>query len=248
MAQFRTLNDFVSCCRDTKSVSELWRNALDFFYDRKIKMVSYHSDDAQLPGSKPLGIVSDGYPDAWVCEYLESELFRVDPIPQLASVLSRPFRWSEAPQLMRLSEEGERYMKALASSGLGDGLAMQVYGPNMRNAYVGLGFGQEDPHLTADEIFELQCAAQIAHIRYCELTEFRQRAAETLSPREVEILQWIARGKSNSVIAEILGISRHTVDTITRRIFEKLDVNDRTTAAIRGLGSGLVRHRRGAVL
>jgi LuxR family transcriptional regulator/LuxR family quorum-sensing system transcriptional regulator CciR len=35
---------------------------------------------------------------------------------------------------------------------------------------------------------------------------------------------------------------------MTRRIFEKLQVNDRTSAAIRGLGAGLVRYRRGAVM
>ncbi|MEE4187181.1 MAG: LuxR family transcriptional regulator [Roseobacter sp.] len=229
-------------------VSELWHNSLEFLHQRKIKMVSYHSDDAQTPGSKPLGIVADGFPNAWICQYMEAQLYLIDPIPQLAAVTSRPFRWTEAPKLLRLSESGKRYMDILAASGLGDGLALQVYGPNMRNAYVGLGFGGEDPGLSAEDIFELQCAAQIAHIRYCELTEHRQTTAEHLSPREMEILQWIARGKSNGVIAEILGISRHTVDTITRRIFEKLNVNDRTTAAIMGVGSGLVAHRRGRVL
>ena len=83
--------------------------------------------------------------------------------------------------------------------------------------------------------------AQIAHLRYCALAESQSARDFGLSPREVEVLEWIATGKSNSVIAEILGISPHTVDTIVRRIFSKLDVNDRTTAAIRGLGAGLLR-------
>jgi LuxR family transcriptional regulator/LuxR family quorum-sensing system transcriptional regulator CciR len=80
-------------------------------------------------------------------------------------------------------------------------------------------------------------------LRYCELTQDRQERPEALSPREIEILYWIARGKSSSVIAEILGISTHTVDTITRRIYAKLGVNDRTTAALRGVDFGLVRIR-----
>lgn len=248
MSHFPTLNDFVAHCRDIQRVSELWQAALDFLHERKIVMVSYHSDDAQAPGSRQLGLVADGFPDRWVCQYLEQELNKVDPIPELAAITSRPFRWSDTPQLTRLTAAGEKYMKALAHSGLGDGLAMQVYGPQMRNAYIGLGFGPDDPDLSAQDIFELQCAVQIAHIRYCELTEHRQMRGDPLSPRELEILQWIARGKSNSVIADILGVSRHTVDTMTRRLFEKLDVNDRTTAAIRGLGSGLVRPRRGVAM
>ncbi|THF74113.1 MAG: LuxR family transcriptional regulator, partial [Sulfitobacter sp. SK025] len=36
------------------------------------------------------------------------------------------------------------------------------------------------------------------------------------------------------VIAEIMGLSRHTVDTIIRRMFGKLDVTDRTRAGGQG--------------
>ena len=50
----------------------------------------------------------------------------------------------------------------------------------------------------------------------------------------------MARGKSNGVIAEILGISDHTVDTLVRRVFAKLGVGDRISAAIKGIGAGLV--------
>jgi LuxR family transcriptional regulator/LuxR family quorum-sensing system transcriptional regulator CciR len=243
-----SLDDFASACQDITRVSKLWQKSLEFLIARGIAMVSYHSDDAQLPGSKPLGIATEGFPERWVCQYIESALYRIDPIPRLASVSPRPFQWSETAKLARLSEQGQSYMDQLAAAQLGDGLALQVYGPNMRNAYVGLGFGRPEVALGADRIFELQCAAQVAHIRYCELTENRQSKPEDLSPREMEVLQWIARGKSNSVIGEILGISRYTVDTITRRIFSKLDVNDRTTAAIRGIGSGLVYNRRGGVV
>ncbi|MEX0367477.1 MAG: LuxR C-terminal-related transcriptional regulator [Ruegeria sp.] len=41
-------------------------------------------------------------------------------------------------------------------------------------------------------------------------------------------------------MADILLLSPHTVDTLVRRIFSKLDVADRTTAAIRGVGAGLI--------
>ena len=248
MAVFPTLNHFVMSCRETRSRAKLWRNSLDFVHERGVRMVSYHSDDAQVPGSPPLGLVEDGFPKEWVCKYIEKNLSVIDPVPHLASVMTRPFLWSQVPELMKMTPGAKKYMRQLAASGLGDGLAMQVYGPRMRNAYVGMGFGRTEVELTPEEIFELQCAAQIAHIRYCELTEHKQTLSEELSPREIEILRWIARGKSTSVIADILGISRHTVDTITRRIFEKLNVNDRTTAAIRGLGSGLIRHRRGEVV
>ena len=52
-----------------------------------------------------------------------------------------------------------------------------------------------------------------------------------LSPREVEILDWVRVGKTNSEIASILGISIYTVKNHLRNIFKKLDVYNRTQAA-----------------
>ncbi len=240
-------NSFSSACSEATEVSQIWRAALDFFHSRGIAMVSYHLDESEnMPGARQ-GIVEDGYPREWVCEYIDSNLSIIDPIPGLAAKLSRPFLWSETAGLADMSEQEAAFMRKRDSTDLGDGLALQVYGPNGRNAYVGLGFGKVATRLSAVEIFELQCAAQMAHLRYCELTKKAQSRVD-LSPRELEVLRWMARGKSNSVIAEILGISRHTVDTIGRRMFEKLDVNDRTTAAIRGLGSGLLHFRQSDVV
>jgi DNA-binding NarL/FixJ family response regulator len=62
-----------------------------------------------------------------------------------------------------------------------------------------------------------------------------------LSPREMEILQYIAQGKSNKEIAYQLGISRQTVKNHMTSILRKLAVNDRTQAAIYALRRGWIR-------
>ena len=62
-----------------------------------------------------------------------------------------------------------------------------------------------------------------------------------LSPREMEILQHIAQGKSNKEIAYELGISRQTVKNHMSSILRKLAVNDRTQAAVLALRRGWIR-------
>ena len=62
-----------------------------------------------------------------------------------------------------------------------------------------------------------------------------------LSPREMEILQLIARGMSNKEIARELGISRQTVKNHMTSILRKLAVNDRTQAALYALRRGWIR-------
>jgi DNA-binding response OmpR family regulator len=52
-----------------------------------------------------------------------------------------------------------------------------------------------------------------------------------LTPRESEVLMWIARGKSNRDIAEILNLSPRTVNKHLEQIYSKLGVENRASAA-----------------
>ncbi|MFT3855989.1 MAG: response regulator [Aquabacterium sp.] len=52
-----------------------------------------------------------------------------------------------------------------------------------------------------------------------------------LTPRETEVLSWLAKGKTNRDIAEILGMSHRTVNKHLEHIFEKLGVETRAAAA-----------------
>lgn len=62
-----------------------------------------------------------------------------------------------------------------------------------------------------------------------------------LSAREMEILQHAARGSSNKEIAHTLKISQQTVKNHISSILRKLDVKDRTEAAVYALRHGWIR-------
>lgn len=53
----------------------------------------------------------------------------------------------------------------------------------------------------------------------------------SLTPRETEVLSWLAKGKTNRDIADILGMSHRTVNKHLEHIFEKLGVETRAAAA-----------------
>jgi DNA-binding NarL/FixJ family response regulator len=56
-----------------------------------------------------------------------------------------------------------------------------------------------------------------------------------LSPREAEILNWIAQGKSNSEVGMILNISETTVKKHLVHVYEKMGVESRHAATLRAL-------------
>jgi DNA-binding NarL/FixJ family response regulator len=73
------------------------------------------------------------------------------------------------------------------------------------------------------------------------LGRMRAPAEEALSPRELEILQAVARGLSNKDIGRQLYVSEATVKTHLLRVFSKLGVDDRTAAVTVALERGIIR-------
>ncbi len=64
---------------------------------------------------------------------------------------------------------------------------------------------------------------------------------QELTEREIQVIQLISDGKTNKEIANALAISEKTVKNHVRNIFQKLEVDDRTQAAIFALKKGLIQ-------
>jgi DNA-binding NarL/FixJ family response regulator len=64
--------------------------------------------------------------------------------------------------------------------------------------------------------------------------------AEALTPRELEVLQWMARGLTNRQIARRLEISEHTVKFHAGSVLGKLNARSRAEAVARAIGLGWI--------
>lgn len=63
---------------------------------------------------------------------------------------------------------------------------------------------------------------------------------EPLTPREIEVLRLVARGRANKQIARELGVGEETIKTHVRNILGKLQAASRTQAALHAIRTGLV--------
>ncbi|MEZ5945922.1 MAG: LuxR C-terminal-related transcriptional regulator [Hyphomonas sp.] len=180
-----------------------------------------------------------GFPAEWEKAHRE-ELRKLDPLPDIALRIGRPFRWGALPPEAQVQPAEADYIAGLAKWGLEDGIGIPAYGSAARVGFVGLGGPIRQNGFDMADMELLRIAGETSYLRYCELIVQEAADGPRLSSRELDVLHWMAQGKSNAAIAKILNVGSETVDTYARRIYSKLGVSDRTSAVIKGVTRGFV--------
>lgn len=224
-------------------VPAFWDLLISFFQGQGImRIAAVHFPPVGAADQDSVRIQSIGYVAEWMENYIDHR-HSDDPIRAQAKIHPVPFRWSDIRDIRSLTPAEDQFMQDFAKIYQGDGIAIPVFGPYGRNGFFGLALPDGMAEMPSDMFRLCKMACQYAHQRYCELAMPDFNVHQSLSPRELEVLGWVARGKSNSVIAEIIGVSSNTVDTHLRRIYGKLNVTERVSATLAGLGHGLISLR-----
>ena len=235
------LSQFIEDVLHINEQDLLFSRLLAYVHHYSADIISYHVITERLRRLKlDQGLVYQCFPNRWVARYKDQGYLEIDPIIERATKSSEPFRWFDIPKLTKLSKVQTAFLQDMKEHGLVDGLAVPIFGPNGTTAYFGIGSTMGDLELVHADVISIQYACYSLNNRFMELNGEIQTDDPQLTNREREVLTWIARGKSNSVIADILGISEHTVDTFVRRCFQKLDVTDRISASLKGVAIGAI--------
>ncbi len=182
-----------------------------------------------------------GFPSEIAAAYLDPKIQSNDPFPDMVVQCGRTMTWREAiAEFAPPADQLERY-EQLKAAGHPDGIALPLYGPNGRASYAALSLGRNIVADDANLVREFINIGQFYHRKICVAIMRDHARRVSFSKRQTEVIYWIARGKSTPDIATIMGVSPATIDTFIRRIYAKLDVNDRVTAVIEAMARGLLR-------
>ncbi|MCB9961253.1 MAG: LuxR family transcriptional regulator [Hyphomonas sp.] len=237
------LRTYIEQAEAAETTEDLFRAFDRFTKPYGIDVSCYHITAERLRAVPvETGLIRENFPDDWRETYLARHYEDIDPVIQQARLEAEPFRWFDVEDKVRLTREQRFFLKELRRTGLTDGIAVPIFGPMGTMAYFGLGRLSGTINLPREDLLELQFACQVTHNRYLELASdsISEEPVPALSPRQKEILTQVALGLSNNAIADRLGITENTVDTILRRAFKKLGANNRITAVLKGLGVGLI--------
>ncbi len=201
-------------------------------------------DYAAYAGINPVDRSVHGYvnyPNAWKKHYHDTGLHRLDPTLLIASRSIAPVDWRHA----RNHANFRNVFSDAHDFGIGDlGVTIPIRGP-----YGDVGMlsvtrdcdVREWEGLMRQAMGELQSVAVHLHdaaMGSDALSRILRRPM--LSSRETEILQWVAAGKSQQDVADILGIAQRTVEVHLASGRDKLGALNTPQAVARAVSLGLI--------
>jgi DNA-binding CsgD family transcriptional regulator len=167
------------------------------------------------------------WPDGWLQHWTEQRYMLVDPVLKQIMTKSDPVRWSDIYGAG--NKTGSRIMKEANEHGLRDGFALPIYS---RDGFVvAISMAAEHYDLGKQDESCLHMASIFFHAK---LERMRAKEAPPraprLTPRERECLVWVASGKTDWEISQILNIAEQTVHEYVQNALIKLNATTRAQA------------------
>jgi DNA-binding CsgD family transcriptional regulator len=167
------------------------------------------------------------WPAAVYDHYACLNLFSVDPTVARLTRDPKPFRWSDSYKTA--GAQGRRALDELMALGGRDGLAVPIHGPT--GPVAGISIGTNHYELSPNDERALHMASLYLHARLATLRrESGAGRKRALTPRERECLKWVAAGKTDWEISQILNISEQTAHGYVQNALAKQGARTRAQA------------------
>ncbi len=197
-----------------------------------------------LPDFRIAGEASNGQQAIQLVDYTDPDLVLMEiDLPGVNGLeVSRAIKRTH-PQvgivLLSASMDGHHVVKAIRA-GVAAYLARNITWDELMRTLYDVRKGE---YPINDLVLSLpDVAAQVlAAFRQMVVDENTQSIYSPLSPRELEVLELVAAGRTNKEIALLLDISNQTVKNHVSSILRKLAVNDRTQAVVYAMRRGWIK-------
>ena len=191
------------------------------------------------PGQSPLeGVLMNTRPMAYVQRYVEENYLTKDPVIAALRTTSRPFSWGDVRGDPKLTKSDLDIINEAREFGIYDGFLVPIITEGGNISIVSPCGKAPDLSARARSATEMISIYGQQALSRCASSQDVLQRKPLLSPREREVLRWIAVGKSDEEIADLLRISRLTVTQHVESAKRKLGVNKRTPAAVMAFALG----------
>jgi LuxR family quorum sensing-dependent transcriptional regulator len=192
------------------------------------------------PGDVPSDcLLLNTRPQDYVEHYIEKNYMIRDPVVTELRTNLTPFSWNDLRGRRNLSKGEKAIMDESRDFGVTDGFIVPIVTPSGSIALFSPCGADPDLSDRARAAIEVIGMYSFHALKRAVLKTQRAETAHTpLTPREREIMQWVAAGKSDEEIAKILALSMPTVTWHVENAKRKLDAFRRTYAVVQAIRLG----------
>lgn len=239
------IGQFISETNNAKTVDDLVLLLEKHFHKLGVQtfLISLLNDHPSFGLPARHGVIRS-YPEDWMEHYFRHSYERIDPV-RLECFKIGPFSWNALMKEQRFSAIQRRMMDEAAAAGLKHGVAVGIC--TDKGQYAGVGFAsQHNFDITKNKIDLLNLLAVHSTRRFLDLSRRATEATQednqvpVLTRHQIEVLKWIAAGKTPQEVADRLMVNKKTVDFHLENVYRKLGVRGRAQAISKALQLGLV--------
>lgn len=187
------------------------------------------------------------YPDRWTDRYIGRQYSRIDPVIDRAAQDFLPFYWTCPDDIGSVPREQRTLFEEARTHDIACGFTIPIHDSNGRTASFNVAAGS--PAAEFQTLVEAnRPTLHLMGIYFHAHAREKARAANDgkrprLSPREIDCLDWSARGKTHAEVALILGLSRRTVKFHVENAMRKFGVTTTRQAIARATMLGMIAVR-----
>ena len=184
-------------------------------------------------------VLARKWPQRWLDFYIKENYVAVDPVVRLCRNSVNPFEWSEAPFDQASEPRALEVMNRASDFRMANGFCIPIHGLTGYEACVSLGGVNLDLSPRTKPALHLMGMYAFERIRQL-MTSNAESRFDRLTVREREVLTWTAVGKTSAEVAEIMNLSKRTVDEYSVRAARKLRASNKTHAVVKALQQRLI--------
>lgn len=181
------------------------------------------------------------YPKAWVNWFDAHKLGVLDPVHRASQVTNMGFIWDHVPGMIQLTSADFAILERARGEGIGDGFTVPAHIPG--EACGSCSFATLPTRtLPEDYLLVAQLIGALAFEAARRINGVRSPGSQSprLTERQRDCVLWMARGKTDWEIAQILDRSVETVVQHLNQARERYDVSKRPLLAVRALFDGYI--------
>lgn len=189
---------------------------------------------------RPRIMCFQNYPPVWADRFINERLYLHDPVLRACLTIGIGFEWSDVPRMIRLNAMHRRILACARREGLGAGFSVPYNVPGERRGSCSFGVrrGSDMPRVN------LLPAGLIGGFAFHAARKLLRPGQHTepidLTDRQIECVILAGHGKSDSVIGQLLGLSKNTVTNYLTAARQRFDVATRQQLLIAALYEGII--------